>query len=172
VRILLLALISLGTYASGVVVAARLRRWKARLAAHPGELLLLLCAFGGICYVRRSHFSPGFFLACAGAMFVLGAIVALLRASQKQQAAGGTREFEEMGQTGQPGSLWKRWLAFSRAIIDYEIRLLLVAAYLVAVGPVAIAFRLFRKEETGGTAASTFIPKSDTPSLENARRSF
>jgi len=102
---------------------------------------------------------------------MVGCFVAMVSDKGNRRALAGTREFEEWNKPAEAGP-WKRWLAFSRAVADYEFRLLLVACYLVVVAPFAIAFRLRRAEQAEGAGSSAWIPRTDSPTFDAARRPF
>lgn len=105
------------------------------------------------------------------AMLMIGAATARATLEATGRATAGTREFEEVNVADGPSSLWKRWLNFSRALADYEFRLLLVAIYLLVIGPFALTIRALRS--TPASASSNWIPRSnETPSLDAARRPF
>jgi hypothetical protein len=111
-------------------------------------------------------------LICAVAMVFIGAAVARATLARQGCIAAGTKEFEDAGGQKSATSLWKRWLNFSRAVIDYEFRLMLVACYILIVGPIALAFRWRREEPIGTGRTSTWTPRANTPSLDAARRQF
>lgn len=165
-----IVVVSLATYAVGAVTTRRMTSWFGA-AVHPIEVLLAGGALVGIALARRPPHTGTYCVLCAGSMLVIGATISRLTTGNK--VAGGTREFEDPGTTaGAAAGAWKRWLSFSRAVVDYEFRLLLVACYLLIIGPVAMAFRFLGAGSTGSSAASNWILKNDAPSLDAARRPF
>ncbi len=106
------------------------------------------------------------------AMLIIGALIARLTMVEEGRVTAGTREFEELAADPGPISLWTRWVNFSRAVVDYEFRIFLVAVYLLIIGPFAIVFRFVQTTPSRTASASTWIPRSDTPSLDAARRPF
>jgi hypothetical protein len=166
----LIVVVSLAAYAVGAVVTRRALARRATAPAHPLEVILAAGALVAIALLRRPPYRVTYCVMAASAMFLIGAAIAGL--TRRKAMAGGTREFEDAAATARAASLWKRWLSFSRAVVDYEFRLLLVACYLLIIGPVALAFRFLRADPAGRGAASTWMPKSDTPTLDAARRPF
>jgi len=165
-----IAVISLGAYATGACVARRVLGARSS-AVHPLEVLLVAGALAGIVLLRRPDHAVRYDVMCAVAMLLVGAAIAGVAVITREHVTAGTREFEDAG-AEQPASAWKRWLNFSRAVVDYEFRLLLVACYLLIIGPMAIAFRLLRAKPAGSDVVSNWTPKSDTPSLDAGRRPF
>ncbi len=162
---------SLAAYAAGAVATRRVLASRPT-AVQPVEVLLAAGALAGIALLRRPPYRVTYYAICAAAMFLIGAATAAATMTTKKRAVGGTREFEDAGAPVRPDSLWQRWLSFSRAVVDYEFRLLLVACYLLIVGPIAIASRFLRSDTAGSDATSTWTPKNDTPNLDAARRPF
>jgi len=167
-----IAFISFVAYATGVVTV---RRWWSRRsssAAHPIEALLALGVLLSSAFLRRPHYTIKYVALCAAGMVLIGALVGCVLLLRRNRTVAGTREYEEARGDAAAISLWKRWLSASRAIVDYEFRLLLVACYLLLIGPFAIAFRLGRGTKAGSNTASAWVPRHDAPSLEAARRPF
>ena len=168
-RTLLLAIISLAAFSTGAVVA-KWTRSSRPAPVGPLELLVVIAGLVAVILFRGSYRPLAYGITCAASMFLIGAALALLHHGNRTLSSGGTREFEDASSAEPALSLWKRWLRFSRSIVDYEFRLLLVVCYLVMVGPIAAAFRLLRPEPC--SPDSTWIPKNDAPSLDAGRRSF
>jgi hypothetical protein len=110
-------------------------------------------------------------LLSSAAAFLLALLVAGVNRRIGKHVSGGTREYEDFA-GARPVGLWKRWLNFSRAIIDYEFRLLLIAVYLLIIGPFALAFRFLRRVPAVSDASSTWTARNESPSLDGSRRSF
>ena len=169
---LIIAVLSLAAYATGAVIVRR------RLASHlstavgPFELIVFVGAAVGMVLLRRPHYAIAHYVIWAAAMFLIGTITAWTVLFHQQRITGGTREFEDVAAHEPLASPWKRWIKFSRAVADYEFRLFLVACYLLLVGPIAVAFRFGRTEPDVSGGASTWLPKSDTPGVDAARRPF
>jgi hypothetical protein len=171
VRTLIIVVISLAAYATGAVTARRTLSSRPGSCAHPLELLVICGALAAVAYFRRAHPGPVYFISCAAAMFLAGIAICAASASKEKQVAGGTREYEEIKQATAAG-WWKRWINASRAVIDYEFRLLLVAVYLLIVGPIALAFRFLRAAGTAPGPDSAWTAKTDSPTLDTSRRAF
>jgi hypothetical protein len=105
-------------------------------------------------------------------MLFIGAIIARITMVPEGRATAGTREFEDNTHDDGPVSLWKRWLNFSHAVVDYEFRLFLVAVYLLIIGPFAVIFRFAKTAPASANDSSNWSPRKDTPSLDAARRPF
>ena len=82
-------------------------------------------------------------------MSFVGAVVGSAMLVRRKHAAAGTREYEEERGASGDISLWKRWLNSSRAVVDYEFRLMLLACYLLVIGPFALVFRLGKGNSAG-----------------------
>lgn len=167
-----IAFVSFVAYATGVVTV---RRWRARApigAVHPLEALLALAVVVGSVFLRRLHYSARFVALSAVGMLFIGAVVGSAMLLRKKHAVAGTREYEE--ERGAVGdiSLWKRWLNASRAVVDYEFRLMLLACYLLIIGPFALVFRLRRRNSIGAEARTAWVPRGDASGIEVARRPF
>ncbi len=166
----LIVVVAVAAYAVGAVKARRWPRSQPGSAADPWQLLVLCFALAGLAYLRPSGRGPEFLAISLLVMFLLGLVACMLIASKHDHVVGGTREYEDFYQE-RSVTLWRRWLNFSRAVVDYEFRLLLLAVYLLIVAPVALTFRLFSRAPAGG-AKCTWISKSDSPTLATARRPF
>jgi ABC-type branched-subunit amino acid transport system permease subunit len=166
-----IVVVSLAAYAVGAVATRRVLASRPT-AVQPVEVFLAAGALASAALVRHPPYPVTYYANCAVAMFLLGVAIAAATVTTKKRAAGGTREFEDAGAPAQVASPWKRWLSFSRAVVDYEFRLLLVACYLLIIGPIAMASRFLRADTAGNDEASTWIPKEDTPNLDAARRPF
>ena len=165
-----IAFVSFVAYATGVVTV---RWWRAKGpvgAVRPLEVLLAFAVAAGSGFLRRPHYSARYVALCALGMFLVGAVVGSAMLLRKKQAAAGTRENEEeRGAAGDSG-LWKRWLNASRAAVDYEFRLILLACYLLAIGP--FAFRLRKGNQAGAELGTAWVPRGDVSGIEAARRPF
>ncbi len=166
-----IVVVFLAAYAVGAVATRRALAFRAQ-AVHPAEVLLAAGALVGLALLRHPPYGVTYCIVCAAVMFLAGAAVATTTTSRKKLVAGGTREFEDAGLSAGPKSPWRIWLSFSRAVVDYEFRLLLVACYLLIIGPIAIAFRLVQADPAGSGVPSTWTTKNDTGSLDAARRPF
>ncbi len=166
-----IVVVSFVAYAVGAVATRRVLASQPP-AVHPVEVLLAAGLLVGIALLRRPPYRVTYCAICAAVMFLVGAAVAAATLTTKKRVAGGTREFEDTSAGARPDSPWQRWLRFSRAVVDYEFRLLLVASYLLLIGPIAVASRFLGADTAGKGVASTWIPKNDTPNLDAARRPF
>jgi hypothetical protein len=171
-HILFIAFVSFVAYATGVVTV---RRWRAKGpvgAVRPLEALLAFAAVASSVFLRRPYYSARYVALCALGMWFVGGVVGSAMLLRKKHAAAGTREYEE--ERGAPGdvSLWKRWLNASRAVVDYEFRLMLLACYLLVIGPFALVFRLRRGKTTGAELGTTWVPRGPASGIETARRPF
>jgi hypothetical protein len=104
-------------------------------------------------------------------MTVVGIVAARAVGGVNRIMLAGTREFENTHAPEATSNLWKRYVGFSRAVVDYEFRLLLVATYLLLVAPIALASRLVSKPapEEGDT---TWLARTDDASMDSAGRPF
>jgi hypothetical protein len=169
---LFIVFVSFVSYAFGVVTSQRWRGRKSLGAVHPLELLsALLVVLLGV-FLRMPHYSLGYLALCIVAMFFIGSVVGGMMFLGKKRGTAGTREYEEEPRDVANLRVWKRWLNFSRAVADYEFRLLLLACYLLVVGPFAILFRLGRAKNALQSAESGWMPRSDEFSLNSCRRPF
>ena len=166
-----IAVMSFTAYATGAVLARRAFSSRVSAAVHPLEVFVVAAIFAGVAAQRRPHYSLAYCALWLGAIVLIGAAMSRATLVAEGRASAGMREFEEPEDAEKPASLWQRWLSFSRATVDHEFRLLLVACYLIIIGPFAIAFRLLRAKPAS-EAASSWTPRSDTPSLDSARRPF
>ncbi len=169
---LFIAFISFVSYATGVVTV---QRWKGKGRGgpvHPVELLLgAAIAMCGV-FLRKPHYSLKYLALCSIGMILVGGIVGFALLVSKEHQAAGTREFEERHGDGSNLSLWKRWLNSSRAVVDYEFRLVLLACYLIIIGPFAILYRLGRGRINREEMKSSWLPRNDDFSADAARRPF
>jgi len=167
-----MAFVSFVAYATGVVTV---RRWRAKRpsgAVHPLELLLAVAVVAGSVFLRRPHYSARYVAFCALGMFFIGAMVGSVLVLRGKHAVAGTREYEEERAGASDISLWKRWLNASRAVVDYEFRLMLLACYLFVIGPFALVFRLNKGNGAGRESGSAWVPRGDAAGIEAARRPF
>jgi hypothetical protein len=167
-----LAFVSFVAYATGVVMVRRWRTERSTGVVRPLEAMLAFAMVVSSVFLRRPHYSLRYVALCALGMLFVGALVGSLILLRKIHAAAGTREYEaERGTTGEI-SLWRRWLNFSRAVVDYEFRLMLLACYLLVVGPFALVFRLGSGNSAGTETRTAWVPRSDVSGIEAARRPF
>jgi hypothetical protein len=167
-----IAFVSFVAYATGVVTV---RRWRAKGpvgAVHPLEALLTFAVVVCSVFLRGPHYSARYVALCALGMLFIGAVVGGAMLLRKSRAIEGTREYEEG--RGAPGkiSLWKQWLNASRAVVDYEFRLMLLACYLLIIGPFALVFRVRRAKRAGAELRTAWVPRGDASGIEAARRPF
>ncbi len=162
---------SFAAYATGAVLAKRIFSSRVSAAVHPLEVFVVASIFAGVAAQRRPHYSFAYCALWLGAIVLIGSAISRATLVAEGRVSAGTREFEEPEDAEKSASLWQRWLSFSRATVDHEFRILLVACYLIIIGPFAIAFRLLRAKPAN-EAASSWTPRSDTPSLDSARRPF
>jgi hypothetical protein len=167
-----IAFISFVAYATGVVTV---RRWRAKRPSgpvHPLELLLAIAVVVGSLFLRRPHYSAGYLALCALGMSLVGAVVGSVMLLRRKHAVAGTREYEEERAAAGDIRLWKRWLNASRAVVDYEFRLMLLACYLLVIGPFALVFRLRKGNSAGRESGTVWVPRGDAAGIEAARRPF
>jgi hypothetical protein len=172
VSTVLLAILSFAGYSTGAVVARRSLRLRAGASVPAAEVLVVAAGLYTVFFLRPAPLALKYFVLSAAAMGLLGTVVASASRLTKSRFSGGTREFEEVRPSLEPSSVWKRWLAFSSSIAEYEIRIVLVASYLFLIAPIAITSRLFRPNPARGSATSSWAPRVDSPGLDAARRPF
>ena len=164
--------VSFVAYAIGVVTVRRWGRKAPSGAVHQLEALLALAVVVSSAFLRRPHYSLRYVALCAAGMLLVGAVAGSAMLVRKRHAPAGTREYEvERGANGNV-SLWKRWLDSSRAVVDYEFRLMLLACYFSVVGPIALVFRLGKGKSAGAEVESAWVPRGDAAGIEAARRPF
>jgi hypothetical protein len=169
---LFIAVVWFVAYATGVVTV---RRWRPKApmgAVHPLEVLLAFAVVVCGLFLRRPHYSTRYLALSALGMLFVGAVVGSAMLLRKKHATAGTREYEEQRAAAGDISLWKRWLNASRAVVDYEFRLMLLACYLLIIGPFALVFRLRRRNSAGAEARTAWVPRGDASGIEAARRPF
>jgi hypothetical protein len=166
----LLLLLSLVGFASGAVVTRRWRRPRAALPAHPAEVIFVAVALTAIVLLRPQQQRIAYALVCAAVMVGVGMVAARAGGATSSFVLAGTREFEQRNIAG-TSTAWQRYLSFSRAVVDYEFRLVLVATYLLLVAPIAFASGAGRRRATE-SSGSNWLPRSDSAQMENARRPF
>jgi hypothetical protein len=142
---ILVAIVMLSAYATACV-SMRKRLKALRTLAHPLESLVMVAAVISALFLPSPLRGFRFVLLYAACAAVAGVVVGVFSRSHGQ---AGTREFEVSGRREQT-SLWKRWLGFSRAIADYEVRLILGAAYLVLIAPLAMAYQFAHRSQPSG----------------------
>jgi hypothetical protein len=158
-------------YATGAIACKRFSSSHPSAIVHPAEMFLVVCLLVVIAVLKPSHYSATYHAVAAVAMLILGAVIARITLVTEGRASAGTREFEGSIEEV-PASLWKRWLNFSHAVVDYEFRLFLVAIYLFVIGPFAIMFRLLEKIPASASSSSNWTPRNDSASMDTARRPF
>ncbi len=169
---LFITFFSFVAYATGIVAV---QRWSNKThdgAVRPVEVLLGLAVVVCGMFLNKPHYSLQYLAFCLFVMFSIGAVIGIGVLLSKNRGTAGTGEYsDEVGGHGNL-SLWKQWLNFSRAVVDYEFRLLLLACYLVVVGPFALLFRAGQKKNTSEAMGSAWLPRSNDNSMEAARRPF
>lgn len=168
--VLIILVMSLAAYAS-VAVAARRKLATHSSVVEPLELIVMSVALTLILAFRRSH-SIAYMMVCAALMGALGAIMATAMRERRERGIGGTREFAEPHSDAIPANAWKKWLRFSRSVVDFEIRFALAACYFVLIGPMSLVFRPMAQEKAKGRTASTWISRSAEVRQDQARRPF
>ena len=170
---LFIVLVSFVFYAFGVVTFQRWRGTRSLGAVHPLELLSALLVVFFAVFLRKPHYSFGYLALCIIVMSFMGSVVGVMMFLGKKRGTAGTREYEEEPADFANLRIWRRWLNFSRAVADYEFRLLLLSCYLLVIGPFAILFRLGRaKAPAVQGSESGWVPRSDEFSLNSSRRPF
>jgi hypothetical protein len=167
-----IAFVSFVAYATGVVTV---RRWRTKGpigAVHSLEALLAFALVVSSVFLRRPHYSARYVALCGLGMLFVGAGVGSAMLLRKRRVAAGTREYEEEHAAAGEISLWKRWLNASRAVVDYEFRLMLLACYLLVIGPFALVFRLRKGNSAGSELGTAWVPRDDASGIEAARRPF
>ena len=167
-----LVVLSVTSYATGAVVARRSLKFRASSLICSPEVFIVVAALAIVFSLRPAHHSIQFLLVCGAALWLLGAGVSIATRTARKAGCGGTREFEEIAPVRSSVGIWKRWQTFSRSVADYQIRLVLVASYLLLIAPIAVASRLFRRDLPHGKSSTTWSPRSDAPSLDSARKPF
>lgn len=167
-----IAFVSLVAYATGVVTVRRWRTKGPSGAVHPLEVLLVFAVVVSSVFLRRPHYSARYVALCALGMSFIGVVVGSAMLLRKKHAAAGTREYEEERGAAGNISLWRRWLNASRAVVDYEFRLMLLACYLMVIGPFALVFRLKRGKSAGAQLGTAWVPRGDAADFDAARRPF
>jgi hypothetical protein len=168
----IVAVISFAAYATGAVLARR--RLPSRVSVPVDPIEVLIVSGGLLLIVALPHAASSltYVLVCALLGLLLGALTATATLARNKGGGGGTREFEDIPAPLRPTNAWKRWLSFTRSVADYEIRLLLVACYLLIIGPIGVAHRLARATPANDGSRSNWLPRSDRATLDAARRSF
>lgn len=167
-----LAFVSFVAYATGVVTVRRWRTEGSTGVVRPLETLLAFAMVVGSLFLRRPHYSLRYVALCALGMLFVGALVGSVILLREKDAAAGTREYEQERATTGDSSLWRGWLNFWRAVVDYEFRLMLLACYLLVVGPFALMFRLGRGNRASIETGTAWVPRGDAFGIEAARRPF
>ena len=170
-RTLFIAVLSLASYSTGVVRIQRSRA-KGTRALELWEVALALAIVLSVFFSRNKLHSLKDVALCSFGTFLIGLIVGSLMLLRKKPAVAGTKEYEDRAESIPNLSLWKRWLNFSRAAVDYEFRLLLLRCYLLIIGPFAIVFRLGNGKRSHEDGKSSWIVRSEDSSLDAAGRPF
>jgi hypothetical protein len=171
VKTLIIIVVGLAAYSVGAVQTRRRSAAFYYEVATPLEVVVVAVMLLLIASLPRPLGMAGFCALCAAVMFTFAAVFARLTRKSGPSPSAGTREFEESGTCPDAG-LWKRWLHFSRSVIDYEFRLLLVASYLLIVAPLALASRTGADRQAKADPGSNWFLRADKPTLESARRQF
>ena len=130
-------------FAAGAVAA---RRWsRSSSLAHPLEAFALAIGLIAIAKFRPATGLFAYGVGCVLLMSVTAAILTRATAARTVSLAG-TREFETRTPVESRTSWWKRYLDFTRAMGDYEFRLLLTATYLL-IAPFALLARNSRAKD-------------------------
>ena len=169
---LFIAFISFVSYATGVVTVQRWGSKRSSGAVRPLELLLAMATVSCGIFLSRPHYSLIYLALCSIGMLLFGAGIGSVMLLSNKHAAAGTREFEMASGDDANLSIWRRWLNSSRAVVDYEFRLLLLACYVIVIGPFAFVFQLGRKRNASEGITSAWLPRSEDFSPESARRPF
>ena len=169
-KTLIIVVVGLAAYSTGAVRARRRSTAYHWGTATPAEVFSVALTLVLAASVRSPVSLVASVAVSAALMFLLSIVFALATRNQGVALCAGTREFEESGARPNAG-VWKRWMHFSRSVVDYEFRLLLVAVYLVAIAPFALLSRNARGRKTADPL-SNWVPRADSPTLEGARRPF
>lgn len=145
-------------------------RRRTNMAANPVEVIFVALMLACVVMLWPRPIRAPYFVLCGLVGLVCGAVSGLVSRTNQIKSIAGLREFEDF-QGDKKLSLWRLWLNWSRAVVDYEFRLLLVACYIVLVAPIALAFRRRAKQSTQDMK-SAWIPRSTTASMDTARRPF
>ncbi len=159
-------------FSTGAVASKRLSSARSSSVVRPFEVLLVTFLLVVFAAIRPHQHNALFHASAVSAMLMIGAVVARITIVNDGRVTAGTREFEDLAADTGPASLWARWLNFSRAVVDYEFRIFLVAVYILIIGPFAIIFRLLQASPSSPANSSNWIARTDTPSLDAARRPF
>lgn len=164
-------LLAFAGFATGSVIARRANRSRAAHPVHPVEVLIVAVALVAIGVLRPAQHGAAYALVCAVVMVVVGMLSARAAGAAKRVALAGTREFEPARTHDEAPTVWKRYMSFSRSVVDFEFRVLLVTMYLLFVAPIALGRRLGR-----GSAPeqrdSNWLARNETPPSESARSAF
>ena len=168
---LFIAFLSLASYSTGVV---RIQRWRAKgaRALEPWEVALASAIVFSVFFLRNKLHSLKYVALCSFGAFLIGLVVGSLLLLREKPAVAGTKEYLDHEESVPDLSLWKKWLNFSQAAVDYEFRLLLLSCYLSIIGPFAIVFRLGNGKRSHEDGKSNWIVRSEDSSLDAAGRPF
>lgn len=172
VRVMILIIVSLAGFATGAVTARRLRRSRVAPPVHPFEVVLAAMALTGIILLRPLQQRISYAVVCAAVMVGIGILAAHTGGAGKPFVMAGTQEFAGTHAAQSCANAWERYLSFSRAVVDYEFRVVLTATYLLLVAPIALASRAGRRGGAQRSSSSNWLPRNDSAHLDSARRPF
>lgn len=165
---IIIVLLAFATYSSGVVLSRRIRGGRGVSDANATECLIVLAVL-----ISLVVLGPGRYSAITTVLVLFGS--SLFGASLGSFVRGhtknaGTREFEEHEPVNE-SSVWKRWTSFGRSVADHEVRLMVIASYLVFVAPLAIAFQ--RRRINTSSSNLGWIARDELPdNIDAARRTY
>ena len=169
---LFISLVSLLSYGTGITTVQLWVGRKANLPVHPFELFIsLFVVCWPLAYRARYFFFPHLGL-CVPLMLCVGAMIGCVLLLVKKRLKAGTGEFDSESENPETLSLWTKWLNYSRAGVDYEFRLLLLACYLFIIGPFALLFRIRTAGPERNKKGSTWVTSSRDSSIGSAGRPF
>jgi hypothetical protein len=171
VRIALVLFLSFIGFAAGALSARRQRLSRYACAAHPAEVLIVILALIVIAVLRPASHPAAYAAVCVVAMAGLGFLAARVAGAGDSLMPGGTREFEAIRTSDAGQTAWRRYLNLSRALADYEFRLILVAIYLLFAAPIALLAG-FGRNSARGRGDSNWVARGEAGTLEKARRPF
>lgn len=147
------------------------RRTRIPQPLHPLEMALVAILLAALIGFRPEQFLLPHALLCVAVMLIAGIIASAAVAGMAGNLVpGGTMEFEQHN-AATAGTLWQRYIRFSRAVVDYEFRLILMATYLFFVAPIALASRRGRRQ-SAPTGISNWLARQDNWDPNDVRRPF
>jgi hypothetical protein len=151
-----------------------IQRWRAKnaRALELWEVALALVIVFSAFFLRNKLHSLRYVALYGFGAFLIGLTVGSLMLLRKRPVIAGTKEYEDGGENSPGLTLWKQWLNLSRAVADYEFRLLLLSCYLLIIGPFAVVFRLGTGKRSHEDGKSSWIARSQDSSLDAAGRPF